>query len=596
MVDPANDGGLKHEGSALGERTAPHVAVFLSYASQDAAAARRMCGSLRTAGVEVWFDADGGLQHGDEWDAKIRRQIKECVLFIPIISANTQARAEGYFRIEWELAAQRAMGIASSVAFILPVAIDRTREADALVPDRFRAVQWTTLPEGEFTPEARRRFLALWSHRIEERREHAAISPDQSARRAIDPAVSSATKPARRRTLLAVILTSTTVAIAVGGWFLQSKRVPVPKAAEAPAITEARKLMAKAWDVLNGSPEPARAELDAAGEFCRRATDLDSTDGEVWATWAFVESWYVAKRIDPSAARKESARLKASRAMTLAPKAYLSRLAHACNILRAESLNKPNRFTAEAEEMLRTLLREQPAEPHASFALAHLVHGRGQTDDAIGLLRQLANQPGWAATAQNTIGWILRYRGRWDEALAAAEASIAARPHGSNLALQMYIARDWLGNLELAKSAVERLAAHEMKEDFSVNVAVTLYWWRREPKTMLRVLAEVPREWLQANVFYSGPKGYWVGVAQEMAGNREAAEVAWRAALRLVDQRLVDEPSSTELHVMRGQLLGLLRDQAGAATAYAIAVQMGGPLAAPHLLAVGRVDEALIRL
>ena len=31
-------------------------AVFLSYASQDAEAARRICEALRKAGIEVWFD------------------------------------------------------------------------------------------------------------------------------------------------------------------------------------------------------------------------------------------------------------------------------------------------------------------------------------------------------------------------------------------------------------------------------------------------------------------------------------------------------------------------------------------------------------
>ena len=46
-------------------------------------------------------------------------------------------------RDDAKLAAQRAMGIASGVPFILPVVIDDTREPDALVPDRFRAVQWT---------------------------------------------------------------------------------------------------------------------------------------------------------------------------------------------------------------------------------------------------------------------------------------------------------------------------------------------------------------------------------------------------------------------------------------------------------------------
>ena len=66
-------------------------AVFLSYASQDAEAARRICEALRAAGVEVWFD-QSELRGGDAWDAKIRRQIKECALFVPVISAATQAR------------------------------------------------------------------------------------------------------------------------------------------------------------------------------------------------------------------------------------------------------------------------------------------------------------------------------------------------------------------------------------------------------------------------------------------------------------------------------------------------------------------------
>ena len=140
-------------------------AVFLSYASQDAEAARRICDALRGAGMAVWFDADGGLEHGDEWDAKIRRQIKECVLFIPLISTHTQARHEGYFRIEWELAAERAMGFASGVPFILPVVVDDTREPDALVPDRFRKVQWTRSKGGELSPDTLTRFMKLWSHR-----------------------------------------------------------------------------------------------------------------------------------------------------------------------------------------------------------------------------------------------------------------------------------------------------------------------------------------------------------------------------------------------------------------------------------------------
>ncbi|MSU25620.1 MAG: TIR domain-containing protein [Opitutus sp.] len=123
-------------------------AVFLSYASQDVAAALRICAALRAAGVEVWFDQDA-LVGGDAWDAKIRGQIGTCALFIPVISAATQERLEGYFRLEWKLAANRSHTMAEEKAFLLPVVIDGTRDAEGKVPTEFRAVQWTKLPGGE---------------------------------------------------------------------------------------------------------------------------------------------------------------------------------------------------------------------------------------------------------------------------------------------------------------------------------------------------------------------------------------------------------------------------------------------------------------
>ena len=79
------------ERSALNvERSAPRGAVFLSYASQDAEAAKRICEALRTAGVEVWFD-QSELVGGDAWDQKIRKQIKESALFVPIIARRRNA-------------------------------------------------------------------------------------------------------------------------------------------------------------------------------------------------------------------------------------------------------------------------------------------------------------------------------------------------------------------------------------------------------------------------------------------------------------------------------------------------------------------------
>ncbi len=123
-------------------------AIFLSYASQDADAARRICDTLRAAGLEVWFD-QSELRGGDAWDASIRKQIKECALFIPIVSANTQAREEGYFRLEWKLAVDRSHLMADNKAFFFPIVIDDTPEATAKVPDRFRERQWSRLGDAK---------------------------------------------------------------------------------------------------------------------------------------------------------------------------------------------------------------------------------------------------------------------------------------------------------------------------------------------------------------------------------------------------------------------------------------------------------------
>lgn len=133
------------------DQSHPTGAVFLSYASQDVEAAGRICEALRAAGVEVWLDKSE-LRGGDAWDAQIKKHIHDCAIFIPVVSAQTNARSEGYFRREWKQATRRLQDMADDVAFLVPVVIDQTREADARVPEEFLRAQWTWLPGGEMPP------------------------------------------------------------------------------------------------------------------------------------------------------------------------------------------------------------------------------------------------------------------------------------------------------------------------------------------------------------------------------------------------------------------------------------------------------------
>jgi hypothetical protein len=129
------------------ETETPQSSVFLSYASEDRNVARTLQEALSAYGLDVWFD-ESGLGGGEAWDQKIRRQIRECDYFMPLVSAQTERRPEGYFRREWRLAVERTLDMADDHLYLLPVVIDDTDQTVARVPDRFLSVQWLKVPGG----------------------------------------------------------------------------------------------------------------------------------------------------------------------------------------------------------------------------------------------------------------------------------------------------------------------------------------------------------------------------------------------------------------------------------------------------------------
>ena len=207
--------------------TTRNRAIFLSYAREDAGIAQPIAEALRRAGAEVWFD-QSELRGGDSWDQKIRREIKDCALFIPIISATTQSRPEGYFRREWRQAADRTRDMASGITFILPVVVDDTREDRALVPEEFMLVQWTRLPEALPTAEFVRQVKSL----LESPREAKTATPFVS-KTSPQPAIA---KPATSGGTQKWVLAAAAFAIVtIGAWWLLHE--PARPASEpAPAV------------------------------------------------------------------------------------------------------------------------------------------------------------------------------------------------------------------------------------------------------------------------------------------------------------------------------------------------------------------------
>jgi adenylate cyclase len=242
-------------------------AVFLSYASQDAQDARRICEALRASGIEVWFD-QSELRGGDAWDLKIRQQIRDCALFIPIISAHTTARPEGYFRLEWSIADQRSQMIARNKAFIMPVCVDATPESVPDLPESFQRVHWTRVAAGA-TPAA---FCQRIATLLGTAGPSPAASPAHSQPSPLTPSPASSAAPSAATTprfsrwlLLAGVLLLLAGAIALRPWRLLAAKPATTAAAEFGSTTgpaapgAAARLVSEG--AVRGAPERSIAVL-----------------------------------------------------------------------------------------------------------------------------------------------------------------------------------------------------------------------------------------------------------------------------------------------------------------------------------------------
>jgi hypothetical protein len=110
-------------GTNGGESVSGGGTIFISYASEDIGAARALYAELqKISGDVAWFDKSV-LKPGDQWERAILAGIQKCGLFLPLLSAETEQRSEGYFRLEWTEAAERSKRIEGR-KFIVPVVID----------------------------------------------------------------------------------------------------------------------------------------------------------------------------------------------------------------------------------------------------------------------------------------------------------------------------------------------------------------------------------------------------------------------------------------------------------------------------------------
>jgi tetratricopeptide (TPR) repeat protein len=544
----------------------PGKAIFLSYASQDAGAAKKICEALRAAGVEVWFDQNE-LRGGDAWDQKIRRQIKECALFVPVISATTKARREGYFRREWKSAVDRTHDMDEALPFLLPVVIDATSDAEAFVPEKFREVQWTRLPGGETPPFFCERVKALL----------AGTTTGTGRPRPVQRGEGAAS-PKKAVPLIPVLGLMAVAVVVVFVWQPWRKSAATSPSAVNPAagatLSEARKLAAKADALFDQDENALRESLTLAEQYSKQAIDLDPNDAEVWAIASRVSSNFVWLTHDRSQERRARAAAAANRAVRLAPDSFEARYALAYYLRLDDATYR------EAESILRKLVEERPTDKRVWRTLGQTLRqatilpgrSRGREEEALECLRRAASVPGGDPVALLHISTTLATLGRLDDAEKAIDESIALRKVAGSTNKVNLLLR-FRGDVARAREALANVPVERLREDFGAFLAAQVWWCARESDKGIEVLRALPRDYLEAA--FDGPKALLIGQAHRLAGRSQAAQIEWRAAMQIVDGRLATQPNNVRLLIWKSWLLAALGQPAEAGKLFQAIEQLG---------------------
>lgn len=123
--------------------------LFLSYAREDAASARKLYEALIARGLNVWLDQEA-LRPGQNWRVAVRQAIRDSRYFLALLSRNSVSKV-GYVQKELKDALAIFEEHPVSSVFIIPARLDDCAPAD----DRISDLHWVDL-------------FADWNHGVEQ--------------------------------------------------------------------------------------------------------------------------------------------------------------------------------------------------------------------------------------------------------------------------------------------------------------------------------------------------------------------------------------------------------------------------------------------
>lgn len=115
--------------------------VFISHASEDSAAAKRLTKRLKEDGFDPWLDLER-LLPGQDWNLEIEKSMRESGAILLCFSEESVSK-ESYIQKEYKRAMRIQEEKPEGTIFVIPVRLDECE-----LPFYLREIQWVDYPDG----------------------------------------------------------------------------------------------------------------------------------------------------------------------------------------------------------------------------------------------------------------------------------------------------------------------------------------------------------------------------------------------------------------------------------------------------------------
>jgi TolB-like protein/Tfp pilus assembly protein PilF len=277
-----------------------------------------------------------------------------------------------------------------------------------------------------------------------------------------------------------------------------------------------------------------------AQKYLREAVRLDPKFALSWALLSIVDArGYISLSLQPTAALREEVRQAAETALTLQPNLGEAVLAkgqyhYAC----LKDYDTAVRYFEQARQFL-------PNNSQIPASLAYVARRRGQWDRSESYFNEAErlDPRNLRLLTQHALSYkILR---RFPEALRKLDQVLNITPDDLDTLVQKATIAQAEGDLPRASQLLAPL--HPADDAPALETQVYQAILERRPAPIIPRLTEILAKPDPALGYYNGELRFWLGWAQQVAGDRAAAQETWRQARSELEPFLKEQPENDNL-------------------------------------------------